>query len=272
MSKGIADCSASDFYVKSLMEEAENHVVTGNHACARAAFCRAVKSDRSGRALNAYGCFLWRTGQLADALACFERLLTLASAGPDSRSVAWNNLAAVHRELGEHAAAAACQQQSMATDASGHADAEPHNFGCDLSNRANDAILSGDYRYAEQLLWLSLEWDVAHGSRADQACDWGNLGILAALVGNTPRAVTRLSKALRLHQAVGDERGVGCDLLHLGEVFEVLGRRQLAIRFLERAIQHLTRAAATDVAEKACQALQRVQRNQLVATFDPSRN
>lgn len=272
MSEGIAGFSVPACNIEALVEQAECHVAQGNYACARAAFSQAVNADRSGRALNAYGCFLWRTGQLSDSLACFEELLSLAAVDPVLRSVAWNNMAAIHRECGEIAIAAAFQQRSWAARRNSEAADEPHNFSCDLSNRANDAILSGDYKYAERLLWLSLEWDVAHGSQADAACDWGNLGILAALVGNAHRAVKRFSKALRLHQAIGDERGVGCDLLHLGEVFETLGRRRLAVRTMERAISHLMHAAAIDMADKARRSLQRLQRNLLVASFDPLRN
>ena len=271
MSDQIAHVATSQ--VQRLLEDAARFAASGNLTCARSAYAEAVLQDLSGCALNAFGCFLWESGCNDEALRCFCQLLQNPRTNDNLRSIAWNNRACVHRTRGETALAAAAQQQSLAAGFSGDlTEATPPDFGCDLSNRANDALLAGELGLAERFLQRALAWDVAQERLSDQACDWGSLGLVAALGGDLSAALNRFSRALRMHQALGDERSTGCDLLHLGEICEVLGRRRAAIRLIERAALLFLRSGAAELAACAAERLEQLRRNLLIATFDASRN
>lgn len=225
--------------------------------------------------LNAFGCSLWQIGELPEARDQFRRLLEYADLRKDSwlRSVALNNLAAISRELGGAPEAAALQQRSW--DAAHHeslADERDAGLGCDLGNRANDALLAGDLSLAERLLRVSLRWEMTHGTAEGQAADWGSLGIVALLRGEARQALRCFGAALRLHRALADHRGIGSDLLHLGELCVTLGRWKSALRLLARARRHFQRAGTRDLAAKATRSLVEAQRHSVVATFDATRN
>ncbi|HLJ12429.1 MAG TPA: tetratricopeptide repeat protein [Planctomycetaceae bacterium] len=225
--------------------------------------------------LNEYGQFLWRRGEFGAALVQFERLLTVAYARkcPALRSAAWNNLAVIHRELGETAFAAACQQQSWDAASSQLAAAPRHEMlGSDLTNLANTAILSGDYGLAERLLEAALECDVMEGDSSDEAADWGSLGIVAALNGEMDEARKRFVKAYRIHRRLEDDRGVGCDLGHLAELFVASEEWRRARRLMARAIVHFDRAGCRLLASRARQTLLEIGRRERATGCDPARN
>lgn len=261
-------------YTAEWLEEAAEHHEAGRSELARCAFCRAVDIDESGVALNEYGQFLWQRGELDEALVQFERLLKVAEVRGCTalRSVAWNNLAVVHRERGDRARAAVCQQQSWRASlrlSDSSADATP---GTDLTNRANDAILAGDLRLAEKLLESALNCDARAENLADEAADWGNLGIVAALTGDIDKARYRFERAFWIHRNLGDDRGLGCDLRHLGELSVAAGDWKSAHGLLERSVFHFERGGSRALADAARRALVEVARRERVASFDPARN
>ena len=226
-------------------------------------------------ALNEYGQFLWKRGDFGAALVQFERLLTVAYARkcPALQSAAWNNLAVIHRERGETAFAAACQQQSWEAASSQTAAAPRHEMlGSDLTNLANNAILSGDYGLAERLLEAALECDLLTGDSSDEAADWGNLGIVAALTGRQDEARRRFVKAYRIHRSLEDDRGMGCDLGHLAEMFVASEEWRRARRLMARSIAHFDRAGCRLLVRRARQTLLEIGRRERAASCDPARN
>lgn len=256
------------------LDEAAEHQEAGRIEAARGAFCRAIEIDESGAALNEYGQFLRLRGELDEALVQFARLLKMADVRGCTvlRSVAWNNLAVVHRERGELARAAVCQQQSWRASLENPAVGDDAASGTDLTNRANDAILAGDLPLAEKLLESALKCDARAANLADEAVDWGNLGIVAALAGDFDKARCRFERAFWIHRNLRDDRGLGCDLRHLGELSAATGDWKSAHGLLERSIFHFERAGSRALAEGVRRSLAEVARCERVASFDPARN
>jgi Tfp pilus assembly protein PilF len=243
---------------------------------ARVFYHQAIALDGGAAARNAFGCFLLNTDCAAEARTEFSRLLQQAdSMGNLSlRAVACNNLAAACRALGESARATSWQQQSWnaATPVPSGGDEPRDQLGCDLGNRATDAILAGDYALAEQLIRISLAWEQTSGTRAGEADDWGNLGLVAGLQGHLAAAAAALRRARHLHRQAGDTRSEGCDLLHLGEVFLQAGRWQRSARLFASAGSVFRSAHLPRLARRASQHLAHVRRLLSRAAHDPLRN
>jgi len=231
--------------------------------------------DHQANALNEQGYSLWRCGDLAAAEAAFKQLLDLAhSQKCDAlEATAWNNLAVVLRERGESARAAACQQQSWRAaldDSPGGSSSEL--LSQNLTNLANDAILAGDYRLAERLLRSALDVDVRSGNPADEAADWGGLGIVSYLTGRLGHARREFAMARQLHERLGDDRGLGHDLGHLGQISLAEEDWPTARNFMERSLHHFLCAGCRTEAQRARQSLREIAGRQRVANFNPVRN
>ena len=261
--------------VRQLLRQAERLAAQGNCGAAKIHFQQAVATDDSGEALSAWGLFQRQSGELEEALASFEQLLILADNNADAelRAVASNNLACLCRELGEPEVASSWQQQSWQAAQKHGVVAGTHvELGCDLSNRANDALLAGDFALAERLFNLALQWESANGSASRQGDDWGSLGLVAALQGDFETALERLQEATRLHREAGDLRGVGSDLLNVAELCAAQQDWEPGLRICEEAQQVLRNAGAADLHERADSAWQILRRGWLVSTFDATRN
>lgn len=230
------------------------------------------------------GEFLLSTGQTADAIEPFSLVLDYAHQTDEKslRSVACHNLAIAYRQLGYLQLAAQFQQYSIAWGDLRSADhqtleSEIHHLSehaaCDLTGRANDAILQQDYQLAEQLLNISLSREILDGDADAQAADWGNLGILQGLQGNHLRAIVYLRKAYQLHQQTQNHSALGQDLVHLAEVFQLTGRLKRAARCLQRAINCFSQCNSPGNAEQeACARLHELQRLLAVQQHDPLLN
>src|SRR5258708_3401987 len=160
------------------------------------------------QALNEQGYSLWSCGNLAAAQATYEQLLEAAQNQKCDvlKATAWNNLAVVFRERGESARAAVCQQQAWrAALGDSAADASSDLLSENLTNRANDAILAGDYRLAQRLLKSALVVDIQAENLAYEAIDWGSLGIVSYLTGRLDQARREFIRARQIHARLGDD-------------------------------------------------------------------
>ena len=225
--------------------------------------------------LNEHGHSLWNCGNLEAARVKFEQLLDVAQSRKCAslEATAWNNLAVVFRERGESARAAVCQQQSWRaalhdSPADSSADLLSHN----LTNLANDAILAGDYRLAERLLRSALDIDVRAGNFADEAADWGSLGIVSLLTGRLGQARRDFTMAKRIHERLGDDRGLGCDLGHLGQLSLADEDWPAARSLIEQSLFHFERAGCRQLAQQARRTLREIAARQRVANFNSVRN
>ena len=231
--------------VLSLIAAAEELARTGASRPAENLFRRALSISPAPSALNAYGCFLWSLCRYPDAAAQFCVLLEEAEQAGDAEwaATAANNLAAVCREWGEPRFAARAQQYALRLELRcSHSGTTSGLSPTSLGNLAAEAIAAGEYGRAERLLWQSLLGEWAAGNLAGEAADWGNLGISAGLQGECGEAVVYFWRALRLHRRLRDRRGVGLDLLHLGQALSGLGLCQAAGRVFLRAKEWLERA------------------------------
>jgi|SRR5579872_1637290 len=225
--------------------------------------------------LNEQGHSLWSCGNLDGAQEKFEQLLNVAQHGQCEtlEGTAWNNLAVVFRDRGESARAAACQQQAWRAALNGFSDDSGSDLlSGNLTNLANDAILAGDYHLAQRLLRAALDLDVRAGNFADEAADWGNLGIISYLTGRFDQARREFKMARQLHQRLGDDRGLGCDLGHLGQISLAENDFPSARSFSEQSLSHFERAGCQRLAEQARRTLREIAARQRVAGFDPVRN
>ena len=262
----------SDQRVSALLQRAENLAVANRLTEARAVFTTAIRSDSGYAARSEFGRFLVRIECYDEAIEQFSILLTQAKTIGDEllRSMVANNLAAVYRELGRHDTAARLQQQAIAAETAAGADTAP--TPCVLANRANDAIMAGDFSLARQLLRRSLALEIEAGSLAGQAADWGSLGVVARLEGSTGEAIGCLRRAHQLHRRVRDARGTGCDLMNLAEVFRAIGRWRAAGRCYGRAVRQFRQAYALASARRAQFQLAETERIAAVLRRDVSLN
>ena len=242
---------------------------------ARAAFVRAIDSDEELQARNEFGCYLLRLEQFEESAEQFSILLECAKVlgNTELRAVACNNLAAAYRGMGHTGIAAVFQQQSIASNLCEACDSTNSNLlACDLANRATDAIREGDLILARQLLYRALALEVADGSLEGQAADWGNLGVVALLMGEYHTAIRALWHAYRLHMRLEDDHGAASDLMNLAELFGKLGRWQASIQFLRRAAVQFKRANSCESLERARLMLKEATRIDDVARRNPILN
>lgn len=229
------------------------------------------------------GQFLLETGHASEAIEQLSIVLDYAHQQQENqlRSVVCHNLAIAYRKLGYFDLAAQFQQYSISWGdlrTANHLTLEQEvdqlsdDAACDLTGRANDAIIQQDYQLAEQLLNISLTREILYGDPDAQAADWGNLGILHGLQGHHRRAITCLWKAYLLHKQTSNLSAMGQDLMHLAELFWALGRFQRATRCLSRSISCFSLSDHTAEAQTASARLHELTRLLQVKEHDPLLN
>lgn len=269
--------------LNALIQHAQALTLQGRSSEARALFfSRTFQGPHWQRQLGLAE-FLLVTGQPAEAIEPLSLVLEHAQQSNDDqlRSMACHNLAAAYRQLGYFQLAAQFQQYSIASGdlrSANHqaleneVDQLSDHAACDLTGRANDAILQQDYPLAEQLLNISLSREILYGDADAQAADWGNLGILQGLQGQHLRAISCLRKAYVLHQQTENLPAMGQDLLHLAEVFQLIGRLNRATRCLQNAVRCFSQSQQATAAQTASTRLHELQRVLKVQQHDPLLN
>lgn len=229
------------------------------------------------------GQFLLESGYHLDSIEQFSIVLDTAQQQGNNqlRSVVCHNLAVAYRNLKFFDLASQFQQYSIAWGdlrSANHQTLEEEldqlsdNAACDLTGRANDALLQEDYSLAEQLLNISLSREILYGDPDSQAADWGNLGIVQGLKGNHLRAVSCLRKAYQLHKQTDNIPLMGQDLVHLGELFWIAGRYRRATRCLNRSLAYFSRSHHSTLEQKTRSRLLEMQRLLNVKQHDPLLN
>lgn len=230
-----------------------------------------------------FGQFLLNTGQAAESIEQFSLVLDHAHQQEKNhlRSVACHNLAIAYRHLRYFELAAQFQQYSISWGdlrSANHLTLNQEmeqlsdDAACDLTGRANDAIIQQDYELAEQLLNIALSREILYGSLDDQATDWGNLGIVHGLKGNHSRAISCLWKAYLLHKKTSNLSDMGRDLTHLAELFWLLGRSRRAMRCLTRSVICFSLSSRSVEEQQACSRLHELRRQDQILKHDPLLN
>ena len=241
-----SDCPNTE--VSFLLDTAELLAQEGRHQEARATFIAAVDIDESPQSRNSFGCYLLRTESFDEATLQFQAILKRAQSHDDPclRALAYNNLAAARRGAGDVDQASSFQQQSLASECNCSARLDSASQSCDWSNHANDAILAGQFELAEDLLRRALSLDQAEDRPADEAADWGSLGVVALLQDNWAEAIESLWRAYELHLKLNDNYGLGQDMMNLAEALKKQTEHGLAIKCLTHAVERFKIAGASD--------------------------
>jgi tetratricopeptide (TPR) repeat protein len=254
------------------LERAEFWTKRGCTEQARAEYSRALLEDEPA-ARVAFGLFLREHGDWTAAVDQFQQLLNLSRQRNNARwrAIAWNNLAVLHRETGKLQLAMSFQQRSFdAESACDETDASSSGLACDLSNLANDALLTGDYRTALRLLTAALQLDLRDAANLPaQAADWGGLGLVHLMEGRFAASLRCLKKSLRLHRQLDDPWGIGCNLLHIGQFWATLGAWSRAETQIERAIGILRELPRGEIHDEAESLLELTRRHRRVWECDP---
>lgn len=230
-----------------------------------------------------FGQYLLETGDAIEAIEQFSIVLDHAHRYKENqlRSVVCHHLAVAYRILNYFELAAQFQQYSIAWGDLRSANHQTlgeeveqlsDEAACDLTGRANDAIIQQDFQLAEQLLNISLTREILYGNFDAQAADWGNLGIIQGLKGNLMRAISYLWKAYLLHKKTGNQSGMAQDLVHLGELFWLLDRSKRAIRCLTRSITLFSLSHRSTEEQKIYSRMQEMRRLLLIREQDPLLN
>lgn len=231
---------------RRLLIEAQHLESLRQFAAAESVLQAAIVCDSSPRTLLAQAEFLVRRERLEDARATYRTAWNHAALCGDPKllAVVLHNLASVERQLGDWSTARSHQFRalSLGLDVDEPTD---ENVAADLTGRALDAMASGEYALAENLLLRSLAIERAAGALDGEAADCGNLGVLAGLRGDLSIGIRFLARAYSIHRQLGDEQGAGADLLNLAEIFLNSGRLSLTARCLRRAVSNFKRAGAT---------------------------
>ena len=268
----ITDEFGDSVKVGVLLKLARELAKNRRHEECYAVYTAAVRLDGTPMARNEFGCYLLEIDRADEAIDQFSSALDCALRLDDKtlRAMVCSNLAAAYRAAGCVETAAAFQQRSIPY--AGDFESEPSELSCDLSNRACDALLAGEYDLAEQLLCRALLLDVQNGSINGQAAVWGNLGVLYGKRGESRRGVQCLRQAFRLHKKVRDVRGLGMDLLNLAELLEHSGQLSRAIEFLRKAIRHFEKARSDRLLRYARTILSNLQRCESLERQNPLLN
>lgn len=266
-----------------LVQEAYQLFSQGNRAEARALFHSPdIQAAEWERCLH-FGQFLLKTGRASEAIEQLSLVLDHAHQQEENhlRSIVCHNMAAAYRNLGYFELAAQFQQYSISWGdlrSANHLTLDQEveqlsdDAACDLTGRANDAIIQQDYPLAEQLLNISLTREILYGSSDNQAADWGNLGIIQGLKGNHARAISYLRKAYLLHKQTSNLPAMGQDLKHLAELFWVSGRSRRAIRCLTRSMSCFSHSHHSVEEQQTGSRLHEMQRLLTVREHDPLLN
>lgn len=238
----LAPCIES---ARRLLVEAQHLESLRQFAAAESILQAAVICDSSPTTMLAHAEFLVRRERLEDARAAYRAAWNQAalSGDPQLLSVVLHNLASVERQLGDWSTARSHQFRalSLGLDA---IDTSAENLAADLTGRALDAMASGEYALAENLLLRSLAIERAAGALDGEAADCGNLGVLAGLRGDLSIGIRFLARAYSLHRQLCDDQGAGADLLNLAEIFLNSGRLSLTEKCLRRAVSNFRRVGA----------------------------
>lgn len=202
------------------------------------------------------GCQLMRDRSLCDAAVSHFRLTVEVARECNDLNLeacAWNCLAMIYRRVGDDQIAANCQQKSFAIEVDSLTErAGNQSLACDLGNLANDAMLRDDLSTALRLAMLSLRLDIeGQADPADLAADWGTLGVVQLMTGRCQAALRSLANSLRIHRALGDVRGISCNMLHLGQTYAGIGDWRRAERWIGWAVRFLRRLPQCELHDEA---------------------
>ena len=155
------------------------------------------------RALNAAGFLVMRAGDHRAALALYQESLALRRVLGDRRgmAVALNNIGNAYVEMGEYAQAEPAYAEALELC---REIGDQSGVATEFNNQAEAARGLGQYERAEALALESLALRREQGDLRGIAETTNNLGLAASAQGRYERAVALFKEGLRLSREVGD--------------------------------------------------------------------
>ncbi len=198
---------------------------------------RARLAPETAASLRARGEALYRKGELAQALASFERAGDFKEAEPAEAALARAGAANVLRLKGDLRGAAALADEARAT-------LEGLGRSADAAFASSVAGIcfyrTGRYREALAVHDGALRLREGAGDLEGMARSHSNLGITHAALGDRQEAHAHHTKALAVFRKLGDRRSVSQTLTNLGDL--LLGDPDAPAESLDLAARHFEEA------------------------------
>ncbi len=257
-----SDPIASGERAAKLVVAAESHLERRDWSAADNLFREAVTLDATPASRIAYGVCLSRQERFFEAISVFTPVLD----GVDRSAIGivCHNLAAIYRDVGDLDLARRFQWRATLLQD----DAGPE----DLLGMANEALTGDRHQVAEALVMTAIEMN---GDASDENSDGelvATLGLIKAALDSPEEGLMTLFAAYRRHQAVRDFRSMGADLMNMAVLFGEVHRYRAERACLNRAIRCFEQAPAPYSRNRARLQIDRLDRMQVVRSFDSRRN
>jgi predicted ATPase/transcriptional regulator with XRE-family HTH domain/Tfp pilus assembly protein PilF len=210
--------------------------------------------------LNDLAVFAHAVGDLERAVELHHECLALMRARGDDFGISscLNNLGTILEDQGDYLAAETYFEESLAADMR-RGDLEA--AGIRLNNLAEVAICRGDYERAVSLLEEGVALYREQGSST-----WGlaqvsqTLGVALRYLDEPMRALETAQESLRLYEEIGDQHGIGCQFVNLGDLACDVGNFDRAVALYEDARRLFEQTGEKDGLALALHGLGRIAR------------
>jgi tetratricopeptide (TPR) repeat protein len=225
-------------------------------------FCQAISLDTSAASRIAYGVCLSNQERYFEAITVLTPILD----GVDRYAIGIvsHNLAAIYRELGDIELARRFQWRATLLQEDSGPD--------DLLGMANDAYLGERHQVAESLLLSAIDLQDDHAEQTMDGDFIATKGLIQSVRDSVQVGLLTIYAAYQQHQVEADFRRMGTDQLNMSVLFGELKRYRAERACLRRAISCFERASAPFSLNRARQMLERLERMQIVRSFNAGRN
>lgn len=241
---------------------AQSHVKRRDWKTADDLFRQALSIDLSPTSRIAYGVCLAQQERYFEAIGVFTPILD----GVDRCAIAivCHNLASIYRDLDDLDLARRFQWRAMLLND----ESEPD----DLLGLANDAIASDRYEAAESLVMSAISMQNEFEPDHPDGDFLATAGLIQAAVNSPEAGLFAMFSAFRQHRKDSEFRAMGNDQLNMSVLFGELKRYRAERTCLKRAIRYFEYAPAPYSLNRARQMLERLERMQIVRSFNARRN
>lgn len=256
------DPAANASQASNLVVLAESFAEQGDWQSADRLFLEALTLESSDSNRISYGVCLSKQERYFEAISNFTPVLD--GGDRSAISVVCHNLAAIYREVGDLDLARRFQwRATLLQDDSGTEE---------VLGMANDALASEHHETAASLVMTACDLNAETSEDISDGDLVATTGLVNAALYSKEEGLITLFAAYRRHQAVRDLRGMGLDQMNMAVLFADLGRYRAERSCLMRAIRYFERASAPLSCQRARQQLDRLDRMQIVRSFDARRN
>ena len=197
---------------------------------------RAVELDPANAdGWNRLGHLYYRTGQLDQAEAAFQKVVTLGEANDDLGAIAagTGNLGLIYETRGEIDRAEEMYKKALAIEEKlGHQEGMAIAYG----NLGLIYETRGEIDRAEEMHKKALAIDEKLGRQEGMADTYGNLGLIYQRRGELDRAEEMHKKALAIDEKLGRKEGMAIRYANLGLIYGTRGELDRAEEMYKKAL------------------------------------